>query len=382
MKSILFINYEYPPIGGGAATATYYFASEFASKGFKTTVLTSAFKEYHGVSEESKVTVFRIPALRKYIEKSSFVQMIFFIISAAIYLFRIVKKSDPDVLITFFSIPCGPVGLIAHVIWGFPYAVMLRGGDVPGSDSQLRLLHKLLQPLRRLVYQKSLAIIANSQGLKHLAQKADPEFTIHVIPNGVDTAFFSPEQLSSSTRNAPFIFLFAGRVCQQKNLGVLIKAFSMCLQYHPNTELVIAGDGPLLPQIKLFASTLNLDKKIRWTGWQSREKIKSLYLEVDCVVNPSLNEGMPNVVLEAMSCGRAVIASDCAGNSDLIVDKHNGFLFPADDHFELTKLMMLMINDRELNFKIGVRGREICCSQYSWAAAAKKLQSVIINNKS
>jgi glycosyltransferase involved in cell wall biosynthesis len=381
MKSILLINYEYPPIGGGAATATYHFAKEFASKGFKTAVLTSAFKNFRGISEDSGVTIFRISAFRKYIEKSTVLQMICFAISAAINLNTVIRKTKPDIAITFFSIPCGPIGLLGQKLWNLPYVVMLRGGDVPGSDNQLPFYHQVLQPLRRLVYRKSMAIIANSNGLKQQAQKADPGFTIHVIPNGVDTDFYTPELLPSAVRTRPFTFLFVGRICPQKNIGVLIRAFSECLKNHPDTMMVIAGDGPQLPHFKTFASALNIKNNIHWTGWQNRDRIKSLYLEADCIVNPSFNEGMPNVVLEAMACGRAVIASDCAGNNDLIINNYNGFLFPTDDHMKLTELMTLMINDRVLNIKTGEHGRECCCAQFSWSVAATKLQSILFSNK-
>jgi glycosyltransferase involved in cell wall biosynthesis len=319
--------------------------------------------------------------LRKYKEKSSILQMVFFVISAIIHMPGIVKKNTPDVVVTFFSIPCGPIGLFAHKIWGLPYVVMLRGGDVPGSDNQLPFYHLLLQPLRRLVYRKSLAVIANSNGLKHQAEKADPGFLIHIVPNGVDTDFFSPAQLSSTSRKTPFTFLFVGRICPQKNISVLLKAFSECLEQHPDTMLIVAGDGPQLLHFKTFATSLNIKKNIRWTGWQSRDKIKSLYLEANCIVNPSFNEGMPNVVLEAMACGRAIIASDCAGNNDLVINNYNGFLFPSDDHTQLTELMLRMVTDRELNIQTGARGREICCKQYSWTVAATKLQSILFNNQ-
>ncbi len=381
MKSVLFVNYEYPPVGGGAATATYHFAAGFASRNIQTTVLTSAYKDKRGSSIDNKVTVQRIAALRTRKEKSSILQMLFFMISATFNLSKVINKSNPDIIITFFSIPCGPIGLLGRLFWSIPYVVMLRGGDVPGSEQKMQLYHKLLKPLRRMIYKKSLMILANSNGLKRIAEKADPGFTIDVIPNGVDTEYFSPGKEKNYDKIKRFTFLFVGRLCAQKNISVLIRAFSECVLDYPEIQLIIAGDGPDLNQLKLFACKYGCDRKIQWAGWQTKEFIRSLYRESDCLVNPSLNEGLPNVVLEAMACGLPVIASDCAGNNDLVIDGQNGFLFPADNYTGLCSIMRSLLNKSELCVTLGMRGREMSCKQYSWESVTTEFQSVLISEK-
>jgi glycosyltransferase involved in cell wall biosynthesis len=258
---------------------------------------------------------------------------------------------------------------------------MLRGGDVPGSERTLQLYHKLLQPLRRAVYRKSMMIFANSNGLKQIAEEADRGFTVNVIPNGVDTEYFYPTTETDSGKNKPFTFLFVGRICSQKNISVLIRAFSECQQYHPEIKLNIAGDGPQLNQLKILARKHGSESQIHWTGWQTKENVRSLYRNSDCLVNPSFNEGLPNVVLEAMACGRAVIASDCAGNNDLIINGYNGFLFPVDKHSELVRIMLSIIDKRVLCGELGLHGRELCCKQYSWKAVTAEFESVICKRK-
>ena len=70
-------------------------------------------------------------------------------------------------------------------------------------------LHRLLAPLRRLIFRKSVAVVANSPGLKEMSERVDP-YPVQVIPNGVDTDFFSPSEIVEDVKHRPFAFLFRG----------------------------------------------------------------------------------------------------------------------------------------------------------------------------
>lgn len=379
MKSVLFINYEYPPVGAGGANATLHFARYFASCGITTSVLTSAFKTLRGTSSEHGVTVHRIAAGRTFKEQSSILQMICFTLSACLHLPRIIRHHRPDRLIVFFSIPCGPVGLLARLWWHIPYTVMLRGGDVPGSDYRLHRLHTLLTPLRRYIYNKSTAVVVNSESLRTQAEKADPDFGYAVIPNGVDTDFFSP-LVSAHDNPGIYTFLFSGRICPQKNIDLLLTAFSRCLKKGIRCRLVIAGNGPDRKRLTTLDQTHSLGKALIWYGWLSQEQLRSLYRNADCLVNPSRNEGHPNAVLEAMACGLPVIASNCAGNSDIITDTHNGLLFSEGNAAALGEAMLYIATHNQYGRDIGIIARATCMAQYSWESSGAQLVSIAGRN--
>jgi glycosyltransferase involved in cell wall biosynthesis len=376
MQSALVINYEYPPIGGGAANAAFHLALTMAQQGRKVSVLTSAYKTHRGRSVEDGAAVYRIPAFRKQIGRSSMFQMMVYVLSAIVHLPAVVLKEKPDTAIVFFSFPCGLVGLTARMVWHIPYVVMLRGGDVPGSDARLFLFHKLLLPVRRIIYKKSRAVIANSDGLRDLALKADPGFRIHVIENGVDTVFFTPSEYSG-TDDRPYCFLFVGRFCDQKNIGTLIEAFSRCRQTCAAMRLVLIGDGPARSKLKRHAVQLGIDEYVEWPGWCTKETCRDAYRAADCFVNPSFNEGMPNAVLEAMACGLPVLGSDCTGHTEIIADGKNGYRFDPANPAALADRMSALVNNRELGRALGAQGRIMCGEKFSWRVAALKLISLL-----
>jgi len=377
MKSVLFINYEYPPTGAGAANAAWHFANGIAARNIRTSVLTSAYRSHRGSVTEGLVTVHRIAALRRHAEKSSFLQMACFTFSALLRLAPVIRRESPDVIVVFFSIPCGPAALYARMKWGIPYAVMLRGGDVPGSDPRLSRIHRMLTPIRRLVYRKSIAIIANSESLGRMAESADRTFTVAVVANGVDTSFFSPAIANGSASSRPFTFLFVGRICPQKNLSLLLEAFADCLSDFPALRLVLVGDGPDRPRLDALAHRLDITHALTWTGWETRKGLLMRYRKTDCFVNPSINEGMPNAVLEAMSCALPVVASDCTGNRDLVADGVSGLLFRSGSSDDIKCKLRMLINNTSAARAMGSAAREICCKRYSWSASTDRLLRII-----
>jgi UDP-N-acetylglucosamine:LPS N-acetylglucosamine transferase len=111
--NILLINYEYPPIGGGAATATAAIASHLTSLGHAVTVLTSRFRDLRGSSREGGVHVVRCPAIRKRPERSGLLEMFSYLLSAGLMLGPVIRRYRIEASIVFFSFPCGPLGLCA-----------------------------------------------------------------------------------------------------------------------------------------------------------------------------------------------------------------------------------------------------------------------------
>ncbi len=376
MTSILFINYEYPPIGAGAANANYHFAINMAKNGFRTSVLTSAYKSRRGRTVEEGVVVYRIPAFRRHAGHSSLPQMLMYQLSAVLHLPSVIKHEQPDAAVVFFSFPCGPVGLLARLIWKIPYMVMLRGGDVPGFVPSLNRFHHFLSHIRRSVYKHSSAIIANSEGLRDLALKTDPDFHITIIANGVDTDFFSPDR-HPTDNHGDFVILYTGRFCEQKNIGTLITAFSNFRSVHSESRLVLLGEGPSERHLKTHAEKLGISDHLTWVAWQSKEGIRSFYRSSHCFVNPSSYEGMSNAVLEAMACGLPVLGGDCIGNRAIIVDGENGFLCAPRDTAHLSQQMILLCTNRDYAHTLGMNGRKMCCERFSWPAAANRLSTLI-----
>jgi glycosyltransferase involved in cell wall biosynthesis len=368
MSSVLLVNYEYPPIGAGAANATYNTALALVKLGIHPVVVTAAFGKNKGITEEAGVTVIRIPALRRYANKSNVLEMASYMVSLTMNLYRIYKRHQIDRAIVYFSFPCGPIGLFLYLFFDTRYIVLLRGGDVPGTEPKLGLVYWVLTPLRRLVFRFSQAVVANSDGLASLSMKTDP-YIVKVIPNGVNTDYWHPV---AGTETGQFKILFVGRLHSQKNVSFLLDEFATFRKCVPNSQLTIVGDGPDRNLLEQQAVDLGIDNNIIWYGWASKQELRGLYQASDCLINPSVYEGMPNVVLEAMASGIPVLASDCIGNSEIIEDLQSGFLFQLDDSPGFQKKLLSIYNHEKKVIEMTISARNKMVNSFSWESVAQQ----------
>lgn len=366
----LLINYEYPPIGAGAATATQAIANNLIGLGHQVTVLTAGYRDLPKARMEAGVLVRRVRCFRRRVDRCSVMEMASFVLSALCSLVFVVPADRPDAGIAFFSIPCGPVALAAKALFRLPYVISLRGGDVPGLTPEVSRMHRFLQPLRRAVLKHAIAIVANADGLRKLAEASDP-FRVSVIPNGVDTDFFHPAAESAKSGSYPFRIVFTGRFQGQKNLSLLLEQYAALRdQSTVSLELHLVGDGPLRTELQKQADRLGLSERIVWHGWTPRDRLRAIYQQSHCFVNPSFYEGMPNAVLEAMACGKPIIASCVAGNDAVVQHGVTGFLFPLDEPASLRQSLRTLIDDPARAQEMGRRGRDWVKRDFSWNRVA------------
>ncbi|MCL2123398.1 MAG: glycosyltransferase, partial [Desulfovibrionaceae bacterium] len=132
LPHILLMNHEFPPIGGGAATAAAHIAQELRNLGAKVTVLTSAYADLPAREVWEGCEILRIPALRVRADSSNVIEMMSFLLSSLWWVVRHAAKHKADVCIAFFGIPAGPAAWLLQKRHGTSYILSLRGGDVPG----------------------------------------------------------------------------------------------------------------------------------------------------------------------------------------------------------------------------------------------------------
>jgi glycosyltransferase involved in cell wall biosynthesis len=369
--NLLLINYEYPPIGGGAGNATMFVARALQQLGHRATVLTSAFGNLRGIQLDQGVEVHRLNVPRREGNRASAREMLSFTLAALKAAPEIARRSKAEGVIVFFSLPCGPVALRLNKVCGLPYIVSLRGGDVPGLVPSIAWQHWLLTPLRRRVLRSACAIVANDPGLASLSIAADP-FPVEVVHNGVDCEFYHPA-IHARPPAGPTEVLFVGRFHQQKNLPFFLEQLAQLHAEDPaGWRLTLVGDGGERPALEAIVDRLNLGTITTWSGWQAnKNSLRQLYQRAHVVVNPSLYEGMPNVVLEAMACGRPVIASNVPGNSSLVIPGRTGYLFNLGDGHSL-QTSLRQVKDRPEEARMfGLNGRGRVEKEFSWDHVAK-----------
>src|SRR6184192_1798551 len=149
-----------------------------------------------------------------------------------------------------------------------------------GTEPSLNFLHRFLRPIRRTVLKNSIAIVANSNGLRKMAETADP-FPVQVIPNGLDTRFFIPARSKPVRKQNTLRILFVGRLRQQKNLPFL---FRQLAHLPPTTfELHLVGAGHEQPRLEGLARKLGIAAAVTWHGWISPAPLPQIYRSADCL---------------------------------------------------------------------------------------------------
>jgi glycosyltransferase involved in cell wall biosynthesis len=363
----LLINYEYPPLGGGAATASKNLGDALTRRGNRVVVLTSAYKQLRGVADEDSITVIRVPAWRTSIHRSGMVQMTAYLLSGCWHALGIVRAYQIERVLAFFSIPGGAVARWVHYRCSLPYAVSLRGGDVPGAEPGLRLFYRLLRGLRRNILRHAQYISAPSHGLKQLSEMADP-FAVTVIPNAVDGEFFRPD---SASQRSPLTLLSVGRLHHQKNVSRVLEILLAVRNQSPAIARVI-GDGPERQHLEKSALRQGLAGAISFEGWLPRNDVAAAYRSATVLVHLSSYEGMSNVVLEALASGLPVVASRIPENMELIEPERNGLLFDLNEaSAKIAQAIVRLYENPDLWKEMSHRARERVTTAYSWDRVAE-----------
>ena len=189
------------------------------------------------------------------------------------------------------------------------------------------------------------------------------------IPNGVEIPAASDPGVRTSLRERfgimpnQALFGVAARLAHQKGIADLLTAYRRVLDRRPDTALWIIGDGPLRTSLERQARSLRLDRHTTFLG--DRNDIPDLLAAIDIFVHPSLSEGMPHSVMEAMAAGKPVIAAKVDGVASLIEDGSNGWTVRPRQPDELADRMLAVLNDRGAWLEVGARARETIRTRFS-----------------
>jgi len=141
-------------------------------------------------------------------------------------------------------------------------------------------------------------------------------------------------------------------------------------------KCVVVGDGPERDKLEKLADDFKLRSKVLFTGAVPFEDLTDLYAEAEFFVLPTVAEGSPLVVLEAMASGLPVISTKVSGIPEVIDNEQNGFIVPPRDVHALAECMRVLIEDDELRAKMSKTARKKTVASFSWNAVARKTLAV------
>ncbi|MFQ6087722.1 MAG: glycosyltransferase family 4 protein [Candidatus Methanofastidiosia archaeon] len=361
---ILMLNYEFPPLGGGASNATEYLLKEFSLiTDMKIDLITSSPINKMEVEKLSdNIIIYKLPIDKKDIHYWTQKEILVYSIKAIRFIRKLMKRDKYDLCHAFFGFPCG---LIAYLFRKkIPYIVSLRGSDVPGFSKRFSIQYIFLKPMLKIIWRNSKSVIANSEGLKRLALRTSPNQDIEIIHNGIDINEFKP----SHRKNKTIKILCVSRLIERKGIKYLIGAIPQILKNYNNFKVTIIGKGSQEQELKKMSLDLNIEEYIDFMGYVAHSKLPKIYSKSEIFVLPSLKEGMSNTVLEAIASGISIITTDTGGTQELIKD--NGIIVPMNDSEAIADATIQLINDSNLRREMGKKSRKIA-ENMSWEDVAE-----------
>jgi glycosyltransferase involved in cell wall biosynthesis len=202
-----------------------------------------------------------------------------------------------------------------------------------------------------------------------------PSSKVTIIHNALPLATYAKDYAHRERRTTNtagnVVMLNVGRLSPEKGQALLLRAFSAIASDHPGVQLWLAGTGPLEPHLRTLADSLGLRERVRFLGYVA--DMPALYSEVDVVVQSSLTEGMPNVILEAAYLRVPVIATAVGGTAEIVDHEVSGCLIPAGSMMELVAAMRAFLSNPERFAAMARKGRERVEAQFSFVARTEKL---------
>lgn len=225
---------------------------------------------------------------------------------------------------------------------------------------------------RRLILSSNIIATVSQRTREDLIRLGFPEEKIIRVGNGVDTILFRP---SGEPRIRGSI-LYVGRLDYGKGLWDLVKAFRIVQGSRPDSKLVFIGDGAIREKLEAGVKDLIDNGKVEFLGRLPRIEIAKYYQSCNLMVMPSLYEGLPTVILEAMASSCPVVSTDVGGCSEVIEHGVNGLIAPASNPDMLVNEMLRIMNDASLATIIGNRARETIVEHYSWPIIADRYEKI------
>ena len=361
-----------------------------ASNGFDVKGVSSEGEELREVHENEGIAVEAITMSRKITPFQD--------LKSLWEMWNFLRKEKPQIVHTHTP-KAGIIGMLAARLAGVPHRLHTVAGlplmEATGTK------RKILNFVEKLTYSSATRVYPNSKGLydfilqNNFTQSNKLKIIANGSSNGIDTTFFSPDQVTEIERVTlreklniqpdDFVFVFVGRIVSDKGINELIKAFSE-LQAVENNEptgiklLLVGGlENDLDPLNPETLAEINQNKDIISVGFQ--QDVRSFFAIADALVFPSYREGFPNVVMQAGAMGLPSIVSDINGCNEIIIEGENGLIIPSKNVEKLKEKMLTLAKDKNLYTKLKGNSRRMIENRYEqsvvWNALLEEYEGLL-----
>lgn len=334
--NILVLNYEFPPLGGGAAPVSRDISYQYSKLGHKVVVLTMGYKGLPAYEVVEGTEIYRLKCWRS--RKSSCMpwEQYTYLLAVKKFMRQHMKTHQYDVCHTHFVIPTGEAAKWVKRKYSIPYIITAHGSDVEGYNPKrlMRFMHCFLRKPWRGIIDEAKYVVSPSVFLKNLMEKNYTSDKYVYIPNGIDWDKF--HSLSAKQDKKKRI-LIMGRLQGYKNVQTIIQALAGVEldKWHVD----VLGDGPYRSELEKLVEKLQLSDKITFHGWIDNGTKKQLRFmqQASLYISASKVENCPMSVIEAIAAGCYPLLSDIPAHRQLV--RGSEYYFETNNHDTLSKLI-------------------------------------------
>jgi len=257
----------------------------------------------------------------------------------------------------------------------WPDSIEAHGPRLPGTVQVRATAKKLICRLQQRM--ASALMLTSPAALHRIPRREEMAAKLFSLQHGIDTDLFSPapDTAPAPSRTASPTILFYANVLARKGVFVLLRAFDQVAQALPRCRLVIAGSGPDLWQVKRDAENMEASCRIDFLGFVDHSRAPELLRQHDVYCLPSLGEPYGMTILEAMSCGRPVVASN-AGGVPYLLPEDGGRLVTVGDAPALAAALIEVAGAPELQAAMGKANRKRAEEMFAWPHVAGELEKI------
>jgi glycosyltransferase involved in cell wall biosynthesis len=284
---------------------------------------------------------------------------------------KMLKDINPDI-VHAQMLGMGIPALAAKKLFGKPYVIWGRGSDVYLAKKHERFV------LRPAVKNADAVIALTGQMKEKIGEYYKKD--AFVIPNGItldEYVGLSKGNLRAELQmgRSDKVIIYIGRLSPVKGVEYLIRAMRLVKDKAPDTKLILIGDGSEREKIQSIIKQLNLEQLIIHLPQVPNKNIPKYAVASDVLVLPSLSEGFPMTILEAMASGLPVVSTRVSGLPEIVKEGINGFLVEPGNPEQLAEKILLLLKNDETRAMMSANNKE-SVKQYSWENVIGKLEKI------
>jgi glycosyltransferase involved in cell wall biosynthesis len=301
----------------------------------------------------------------------------FFLAAQLLAVLRLLRRSRIRLIHAHWIFPQGLLALLASSIFSGKVRVLItsHGGDLYG----------LKGPVFRQIIKwvaggcDHLTVVSRAMRTEAMKLSVEPA-RVSVMPMGVDLQrLFVPPLRPAPAQS----LLFVGRLVEKKGLRYLLEAMPKILAEFPEARLVVAGDGPCRRELEGFCAVLGIRERVEFLGAVRNEELPAVYQRSSIIVFPSVvstdgdREGFGLVLVEALGCGCAAVASDLPAMTDIVENGVTALIVPQKRPDAIAAAVIRLLTDPELRLRLAQAGRRQVLTHFDWETISQAYRDLL-----